>query len=261
MKIAYRTQAYKNYDIETALSQLANLGYDGVELCLEHPDTSLDKLTDDKIAYVKKLLHENNLGLSSVSLHCNFVDNDKCFSELKKAIPITKKFDAHLLVISTGTLRESEAETQRATLRTRIRELLTLCDENDVLLALEPEPEFIIGSTVDMLELIEDIGHDRLKCNLDVGHSYITDNSVTSAIELLGEKIAHTHVEDIKDKKHYHLIPGDGDIDLEAVIEALSSIGFDSYLTLDLFNIEPGVAAEPSLEHLRKLISGFRTNK
>lgn len=252
MKIAYRTQPYCDYDIETAFNQLANLGYDGVELCLEHSDTTVDKLTNDKIAYVKKLLYENNLGLSSVSLHCNFVDNDICFSELKKAIPITSKFDSDLLVISTGTLSESEGGRQKA-LHTRIRKLLTLCDENDVSLALEPEPEFMIGSTADMLELIEDIGHDRLKCNLDVGHSYITDSSVTEAIELLGEKIVHTHIEDIKDKEHYHLIPGEGDIDLKGIVKALSSIGFGNYLTLDLFNYDPADAAEPSLKYLRKL--------
>ena len=253
MKIAYRTQAYKDYDIETALNQFSKLGYEGVELCLEHPDTNLDKLTDDKITFVKKLLRENNLGLSSVSLHCNFVENDVCFSELKRAIPITGKFGADLLVISTGTLRESEAETQRATLRIRISELLTLCDENDVSLALEPEPDFIIGNTADMLKLIKDMNHARLKCNFDVGHSHICDPSLTEAIKVLGEKIAHTHIEDIRDKKHYHLIPGEGDINLKSVIEALSSIGFDNYLTLDLFNLDPAVAAEPSLAYLKKL--------
>lgn len=253
MKIAYRTQPYTDYGIEEAFNHLANLGYDGVELCLEHPDTTVKKLTDDKIAEVKNLLdEENNLGLSSVSLHCNFVDDDECFSELKKAIPIAVKFGSELLVISTGKISESKEE-QKSVLRTRISELLDLCDENEVILALEPEPDFIVGSTEDMLELIEDVESERLKCNLDIGHSYITDSSVTESIELLGENIVHVHIEDIKDKKHYHLIPGEEDMDLKAIIEALLSIGFDNYLTIDLFNFDPKDAAEPSLMYLRNL--------
>jgi hypothetical protein len=42
------TAAYKDYEIGEASNQLAELGYDGVELCLEHPDTKMGKLTDDK---------------------------------------------------------------------------------------------------------------------------------------------------------------------------------------------------------------------
>jgi len=253
MKIAYRTQPYKDYDISTALKQLAQLGYDGVELCLEHPDTNLDKLADDKIAIVKDQLHENNLGLSSVSLHCNFVENDACFSDLKRAIPITRKFDTDILVISTGSIKEKEATAQRTMLRSRLSELLALCDAYNITLALEPEPDFIIGTTAKMLSLIEEMKSERLKCNFDVGHSYISDPSLLEAISLLGEKIAHTHIEDIRSKQHYHLIPGEGDIDLKAVIKAFSRIGFDGYLTVDLFNFDPAVAAAPSLAYLRKL--------
>lgn len=254
MKIAYRTQPYKDYDIGDALKQLARLGYDGVELCLEHPDTNLDELTDSKIAGVKNLLQENNLGLSSVSLHCNFVENDVCFSDLKRAILITKKFDTDILVISTGPVCLSELESQKATLRKRLRELLALCAAHDIKLALEPEPNFIIATTAEMLALIEEMNSECLKCNFDVGHSYISDPSLLKAIKLLGKEIIHTHIEDIRAKKHYHLIPGEGDIDLQAVVEAFSNIGFDGYLTVDLFNFDPSVAAAPSLDYLRACV-------
>ena len=37
-RIGFRTAGYRNVPIEEAVRAIAEIGYDGVELCLEHPD-------------------------------------------------------------------------------------------------------------------------------------------------------------------------------------------------------------------------------
>ena len=45
LRLAYRTCPYKECDISDAVRQIAKVGYDGVELCLENRDISVDVLT------------------------------------------------------------------------------------------------------------------------------------------------------------------------------------------------------------------------
>ena len=40
-RIGFRTAGYRRVGIEDALRSIASVGYDGVEVCLEHPDRGL----------------------------------------------------------------------------------------------------------------------------------------------------------------------------------------------------------------------------
>jgi sugar phosphate isomerase/epimerase len=122
-----------------------------------------------------------------------------------------------------------------------------------VLLALEPEPFLVIEGGEDMLRAIADVGSRTLKVNLDVGHAYIVDQDVPAYIRLLKRRIVHTHFEDIAGKVHRHLVPGEGDMPLKAIIAALRGARYNGYFTVDLFNIQdaPEEFAQRALAGLR----------
>ncbi|NOZ23709.1 MAG: sugar phosphate isomerase/epimerase [Planctomycetes bacterium] len=250
MKLAYRTCAFKDMDLADVLRRIADAGYEGAELCLEDRDIPVDVLTGNKIAEVKDALSATGLELSSVSLHAPIAKNVEAFERVKKGIAIARAFDCDIFVACSGPGRGEKDD--RAALQGRVAELTEVCQECGVFLALEPEPGFVLGSSQDMLHLIEDIGSDHLRVNLDIGHAFITDDDVCESIRQLSSAIVHTHFEDIApDKTHKHLIPGEGAIDFRAIIDALREIGYGGWLTVDLFNIDPAVAARPALDVLR----------
>lgn len=111
--------------------------------------------------------------------------------------------------------------------------LLAECSEDRTLL-LEHEPEHFVRSTDDLLALHESTG-GRVGVNLDVGHLEVLGEPLGPAIERLGDRIRNVHLEDIKDRRHRHLLPGDGDIDFAQVGAALKKIGYRGFLTADLY--------------------------
>ncbi|MEW6357413.1 MAG: sugar phosphate isomerase/epimerase family protein [Planctomycetota bacterium] len=254
MKIAYRTCAYKDIAIASVLRQIAEAGYDGAELCLENRDISVDVMTDAKIAEVKDALSATGLGLTSVSLHAPIVKDEAAFARVKRGVVIARKFDCDVFVACSGP-GTGAGKNDWTVLCGRVAELMEVCQEHNVFLALEPEPGFVLGSSDDMARLLDDIGSDYLRVNLDIGHAFITDEDVCESIRRLSSAIVHTHFEDIAtDKTHKHLIPGEGAIDFKAIVNALREAGYARYLTVDLFNIDPAIAATPALDALRKAL-------
>ena len=54
----------------------------------------------------------------------------------------------------------------------------------------------------------------------------------------LADFIGHIHLADIADNRiHNHLIPGEGAINLRAVLKAISDIGYDGFITVELYPI------------------------
>jgi sugar phosphate isomerase/epimerase len=120
---------------------------------------------------------------------------------------------------------------------------------------LEPEPLLVVGSSPEMLAMMQAVGSPQLKVNLDVGHAQITDDDVATTIRELGSSIVHLHLEDIKGRVHKHLPFGEGDMDFGAVRRALDDIGYVGPYVVDLFGLEaaPSEVAADALASLRRL--------
>ena len=70
---------------------------------------------------------------------------------------------------------------------------------------------------------------------------------------MLGPRIFHIHIEDISKRKHYHLVPGEGQIDFEDIFRALAAIRYDGFVTVELYTFpeNPGEAAEKAFNFLK----------
>ena len=101
--------------------------------------------------------------------------------------------------------------------------------------------------------LIDAVDNPLFGANLDIGHSCVAGEDLSYVIELLGRSIFHIHLEDIRGKKHYHLIPGLGDLDFQNIFGLLSSSGYTGYITVELYTYpqKPFEAAQRAIEHLQ----------
>ena len=76
MKLGYSTWGMPTVPIDTAISHLANLGYDGVELTIiPRFTTELSTLDATERKRIASLLKEHNLALPAIAAHSRSVGN------------------------------------------------------------------------------------------------------------------------------------------------------------------------------------------
>ena len=73
------------------------------------------------------------------------------------------------------------------------------------------------------------------------------------AIEGLRGKIWNVHIEDIKGQKHYHLLPGEGDLPISDCIDALHRAEYNGALTVELYTYAGERDAQACQKSYRKL--------
>jgi len=256
MKFGFRTGGFAGWKIEDVLKKLANIGFDGAELCLEALDMRPENFTSGRAAEIKKLMANLGIEAASVSYHGDNEPPAQRRSNLSRAVDIAGWLETDVLIINTERLSPGEEEKQWGDLAIRLSDLADYAEKNHINIAVEPEPLLVIGSTEDMMRMMDRVGSPSLKVNLDIGHAYITDPDITKSIKDLGNAIVHNHIEDIKDKVHSHLVPGYGDIDFHAMRKAFDDIGYNGYYVIDLFRLgdDPSGVAARSLESLRKVL-------
>jgi len=113
-----------------------------------------------------------------------------------------------------------------------------------------------VERAAELAEVIERVGSPELGANLDIGHSYLDGESPEATVALLAGRIWNVHVEDIRNRKHFHLVPGDGDLPFSRYFDALRQAGYDGFLTVELYSFpdQPVEAGRRSLQYLSTLL-------
>ncbi len=255
MKLLGRTQPLSRYPIETCLETIRRLGFDGAEICLENEDLRPETLDEATAGRVRATVERLGMSPWSVSYHQNYLYDDAKLELTLKAIALTPAFGTDVFVFS-GTRKRTgdQAEWSRAVQRTA--RMAEVAERHGVTLALETEPNFVVGTTAELHRLIEDVGSDRLAANLDLGHAFLCDPDPLEAIRSLAGRIAHGHVENMPAGEHRHLPPQspEGAMDLGAYLATLREVGFTGGLALDLYKEDYEQIAPESIAFLRQLL-------
>jgi sugar phosphate isomerase/epimerase len=138
-------------------------------------------------------------------------------------------------------------------LKQSFRELIPFAGEHAVRLGIEYEPGLLIENCRELASLLDEMGSPLLGANLDLGHSHVSGEDPEAVLDVLKGRVFHIHMEDIAKGKHYHLIPGDGDLDFNRLFTRLRQFRYDGFVTVELYTYPhcPDEAARKSLDHLR----------
>ena len=253
MKLSGRTQMFPQYSLIESLDVIKQLGFDGVEICVERLDWTLHDLDAFPIRAINRKVAELELSPVVFSFHQDYIYDDERLELTKQAIMMTPKLNTDLLIIG-GTPKRSGDRVEWDRMIQRTRELTAVAEDCGVLLAEEFEPGFIVGSTVDLLRMFEEVGSPNLAANLDLGHLFLCDPDPLASIHQVGEKVKHCHISNMPRGVHDHELPNKGDMDLLAYLRALQAIGFSGGMALDLYKYAYESIAAESVQYLRGLI-------
>jgi sugar phosphate isomerase/epimerase len=125
---------------------------------------------------------------------------------------------------------------------------------------MEYEPGLLVERCEELILLLTDLRLSNLGANLDLGHSHVLGEDPETVIGGLVSHIFHIHMEDIRARKHYHLIPGRGNIDFQHLFQILVRNGYSGFVTVELYTYpqKPEEAARMSLIHLQSFLTGKR---
>ncbi len=257
-RIAFRTIGYRRFSAGTAIKRIAAAGYDGVEVCLEHPGLAPEDIDVMRGAELATLAASESIEVATASYHGDADALPMRWERALRAIELTSSMGTGTLIINSPRPGPDAPDDLADQFHEQLQRQLDRAERLGVILAIEPEPGLLVDDVTDALSLIERMASEHLRVNLDVGHAFLTENDVPAAVRRLGDLTVAAHIEDMPRGEHRHLIPGEGDMDLPAVVEALDTVGFDGWLTVDLFDIAeaPDAAAAASLTRLRELVGG-----
>lgn len=258
MKFAFRTGSFGEQDIAETLRQITDCGYDGVELCLEPSALRPGTITRARAEEIRRAADSLGLAIGSASFHADGDDPAARERGAFGAVDVAAWLGTDVLVVNAERAEADDAARQRqfAALVERMKRLCGLAEPRGIRVAVEPEPLLAVADTDDMLRLIDAVASPALGVNLDIGHAEVTEGDVPGTIGRLGERIVHTHLEDIAGRVHKHLIPGEGDIDFPAVFAAFERVGYRRMHTIDLFALGDRAAevARQALAALRRIL-------
>lgn len=231
-RIGYRTAGFGEAPLADVFQALGEVGCDSVELCLEHPELDPETITSVRAREILHWAASGGVRLHSVSFHGDGLPWERRSQLQARAVEVASAFGVGVVVVNTPRAEEGIEPEQ---VHEHLAGLARTAEANGLKVAVEPEPDLVIGDVADMLRALGACRCPALAVNVDIGHLFLTEADVPSAIRALAGVIAHVHIEDMVADEHRHLVPGEGEIDLVEAVCALWRAGYRGVLTIDLF--------------------------
>ncbi|MGW1214137.1 sugar phosphate isomerase/epimerase family protein [Streptomyces sp. NPDC002499] len=253
-RFGYGTNGLADLRLDDALSLLADLGYDGVGLTLDH--MHLDPLAPDLAARTQRLagrLHALGLDVT-VETGARYVldprrkhgpslldpdpdDRARRVDLLIRAVQVAADLGAHAVHCFSGVTPDgTDPDTAWKRLAEALTPVLKAAADAGVPLAVEPEPGHLLGSLADFHRLRHTLGDpEHLGLTLDIGHCQCLEPlSPADCVRAAAPWLRHVQIEDMRRGVHEHLPFGDGEIDFPPVLAALAATGYQGLTVVEL---------------------------
>jgi sugar phosphate isomerase/epimerase len=256
LRFAYNTNGAANHRLDDALSLIADSGYDGVALTIDHhhfdpfaPDLErraeglAKRLRDLGLGFVietgarylldPRVKHEPTLLNPSAEGRARRIDF------LTRCIRIAAICDAEAVSFWAGVPQPGvDPVTAWNWLVDGVVQVTNAAAASGITMALEPEPGMLIETVDDFEHLSRSLSERTswpIRLTLDTGHCLVTgERDPAAAVREFADSLGTVAIEDMRRGVHEHLPFGQGDMDIPSVLQALEAIGFDRLVCVEL---------------------------
>ncbi len=276
MQLAFSTNAYLNHSFAETARRLATIGYRGIEIMADVPHAWPAYLLPEQKQAIRDALATNKLAISNVNAfmmhavndhrqkywHPSWIEPDANYRQVridhtKRCLTLAKELGAPCVTTEPGGPLEGRKWSDCLKLFVEmLKPVVEHAEKEGVPLLIEPEPDLLIETADQYLEFTRHIQSPMLGLNFDIGHFYCVKDDPASTVHKLAKLIHHVHLEDIAATRiHHHLIPGEGVIDFKSTLQALKDIGYNGWVTIELYTCHenPDHAATVARERVLKI--------
>jgi sugar phosphate isomerase/epimerase len=245
--------------LEPSIRKAADMGYDGIELALEHPD----QVNKDRLA---AWLAETGTEVSCIStgqvyaaLGLSLTDPDpavrtEAVKLFQRFIDLAAEFSR---MVNIGRVRGAIGSRDKGEVEglfvDTARALCAHAARRGVTLALEPVNRYeldFVNNVEQGVALVKQVGMDNFKLMPDVFHMNIEDVTIEGELARHIKHIAYVHFADSN-----RLAPGQGHTDFGEIVGILHRCGYDGWIAVEILpQPDPDTAAGQAIAHLSPLL-------
>ena len=126
-----------------------------------------------------------------------------------------------------------------------LAELARATEGMEVDIAVEFNASPVVKSLPSAARVCQKAGHPRVGILFDTAHYHVTPSKLSDVNAESVPLIKHVHINDMPDvppdlthRDFDRVLPGEGVLDLPAIVSTLESHGYDGYFSIELFNSE-----------------------
>ncbi|MGK7870801.1 sugar phosphate isomerase/epimerase family protein [Falsiroseomonas sp. E2-1-a20] len=251
LRLAYNTNGTANHRLADAVAIIAEAGYDGVALTLDHH--YLDPMEPGWQARAEALARDlaaRRMGCvietgarylldprakhEPTLLTADAAGRARRVAFLNRATDIGAILGAEAMSFWAGVPRPGVSPHQaRAWLRDGVAQVLEHAARSGITAALEPEPGMLVETVDDFTALRAEL--PWLTLALDLGHLLVTgERDPAAAVAEFADCIGTVAIEDMARGVHVHLPFGEGDMDIPGCLDALERANFRKLVCVEL---------------------------
>ena len=250
MKLAFHTNGCWPSGLDEAMRRLAAIGYAGIEIA-PHPAT-LPPLawTTEEARRLRGAADEIGLMITNLDLgHALLLSDtphepsfmapyagqrDQRVELVRRGIAFAAELGAPMVSLPSGPLAPNMPRNLAMEhLIDGIDACLGMAADHDISLAIEPVPGHLIGSYAAYIELAQIFAGDHFGLCYDLAHAHSGFEDIASVIADASD-LLHLHFSDAAGREPEHLVPGEGELDLIAMLRRLEGRRYDGFVSVEL---------------------------
>jgi len=246
MRTCLNTATTRGKPLAGDIRLCGEVGFEGVEI-----DTGkLDEfLADASVRDLRALLEDSGVACAGLMAFAfrPFGDRQEQIERIRRYGPICRALGGEVLLAFIAEplpegMSRAEAVSRAAD---AAGEYARATAESGCTLALEPIGRAsFMGTPAEALAIVEAAGHPALGIMVDTFHSHKSGVGPDDVARLPGERLLIVHINDAEDlpaeqlTDAHRLYPGLGVLPLAGYLGALREVGYDGYLSVELFRPE-----------------------
>ena len=240
MKLSFSTLACPDFSWTEIYSMAKDFGLDGIEIRgLGDEISAIHAIpfTDAKLSSTVSKLKELNLSISCLSSGCALKFKEKeadNIAELKQYIRLAQKLSTPFIRILGDLEPQPLGEVDDAYIVNLLKRLAPEAIAAGVTLLVESNG--VYSDTQRLRRLLDAVNSTGVSALWDINHPYrFMGESPEKTVDNLGDYIKYVHVKDsvVENGTVKYKLFGEGDMPLKEVFNALRSIKYDGYISLE----------------------------
>lgn len=261
---------FQGWKLRDVMEYSKSAGYDGVEIAPFTLADSVVQLSPQERREIRE--NAESVGLEVVGLHWLLVKpeglyinhpdkalRDRTSRYLQELIRFCGDIGGHMMVVGSPKQRnmvEGVAYSEAWKLAKEVfGQCLVVAEERGVTLCVEPlspEETNFINTAGEAIQMAREMDSPNFRIILDVKAMSSEGKDIPSIVRSARGWVAHVHANDANKRG-----PGFGCTDFVPIARALRDIGYDNYVSVEVFDFspDPKTIAARSIEYLRKAFS------
>ncbi len=267
VRFAICNELFQGWNLEKTFDFIAKLGYEGLEIAPFTLADDVRKIAKSDREHIRELSESYGVAVAGIhwilvtppGLHITHPDPSvrrKTKEYMMELIRFNADIGGKIIVFGSPKQRNVLPGVSKEKAWKYAREIFQDCsrfaEDYGVVICIEPLARHLtnfINTAEEAIRLIEEVAHPNFRLILDVYSMCDEGKPIDEIIRSSREYLAHFHAND--DNK---LGPGFGGVDYYSIAKALKEIGYQGYVSVEVFDFSPGseFIARKSIENLRK---------